>query len=54
MHRYRLFHKDNEDEGWGGFCALCKGMHRVLWIKVYRLFESFLVRMTVRAAMAMS
>lgn len=45
-----LFHKDKEGEGWSWLCALCKGVHRVLWTKVYRLFESFLVRM--RAAMA--
>lgn len=54
MHRSRLFHKGSEDEGWGWFCALCNGVHRVLWIQVYRLFESFLVRITVRAAMATS
>lgn len=52
MHRHELFRKDNEDEGWGWSCALWREMHRTLWTKVYRLFESFLVRITVRTAMA--
>lgn len=54
VHRHRLLCKDNADGAWGWFYALRKVMHRVLQIKVYRLFESFLVRITGRAAMAMS